>query len=254
MIQNIVRVQLWESFGKYYPIVKASREASGLVLIIGGGEYLYYNDRRYRLGAGDLVCFRQGDSYRIELENSYIKCYVINFQWDAHTPTFPLYSCGDLTNQFVRLHTLWTRMRNEEYDSLESMGLLYQLLAEIFRRRSNSGIPRRKKERIQPAVKYLQDNFAQQELRISHLCELCGLTERSPRRLFQEVYGLSPKQYLSEQRIRYAKKLLIDGCSIGEAALLCGFHDVYTFSSFFKRNYGASPREYARSASGETLL
>ena len=254
MIQYIVRTELWESYGKYYPINKDSREASGLVLIIGGGEYLYINGKRLHLSVGDAVFFRRGDRYRIELDNSYIKCYVINFQCDDEMPTFALYNCNDLANQFAKINTLWTRKYEDEYNELECMGMLYRLLTEVYRRRYVNSVPRRKKDRIAPAISYMHEHCTDQEMKINCLANLCGLSERSFRRLFHEVCGLSPKRYLSTLRIKHAKEHLASCRGIREVAQLCGFCDVYHFSKFFRSECGMSPSEYIRSISDESLL
>jgi len=255
MIYSIVGTHLWESHGRGYPIIKESRRASGLMCILGGGEYLYINGKCVHLVPGDVHFLRRGENYRLELDhNKYIKCYVINFQCNDEMPSFVLNNCSDLTNQFAKIVSLWNNRREGAYNELDCMGLLYRLLAECYRRRYVNNVPRRKKERIAPALAHMQAHYSDQELKVSDLAALCGLGDRAFRRLFHEVYGLSPKRYLSSLRVKYAKELLADNHSISEVALLCGFHDIYHFSNFFRGECGMSPSEYVRSAADERLL
>ena len=255
MIQSIVYTKTWERCGKGYPIAHTSRKASGLMLILGGGQYLYMNGKCQHLVQGDIYFLRRGENYRLELDDDkYIKCYVINFQCDDEMLSFVLNNCSDLSNQFAKIVALWGRRREDPYNEMECMGLLHLLLAECYRRRYVISVPRRKKERVAPAIAYMQTHFSDQELKISDLAELCGLGERSFRRLFHEVYGLSPKRHLSALRVKAAKELLVCENSISEVAQLCGFHDVYHFSNFFRSECGMSPSEYIRSASDERLL
>ena len=254
MIHSIFRTRLWESHGEHYPIIHKSRKTSGLMLILGGGEYLYINGKCQHLVQGDIYFLRRGEHYRLELDNGYVKCYVINFQCDDEMLSFVLNNCNDLANQFAKIVSLWNNKQEGTYDELDCMGLLYHLLAECFRRRYVNSIPRRKKERVAPAIGYMQLNYADQELKINDLAELCGLGDRSFRRLFHEVYGLSPKRYLSALRVKYAKEFLADNHSVSEVAQLCGFHDVYHFSNFFRSECGMSPSEYIHSISDDRLL
>lgn len=255
MIQSIVYTKTWERYGKGYPIAHKSRKSSGLMLILGGGQYLYMNGKCLHLVPGDIYFLRCGEHYRLELDSdSYIKCYVINFQCDDEILSFVLNNCSDLSSQFAKIVALWGRRREDAYNEMECMGLLHLLLAECFRRRYVISVPRRKKERVAPAIAYMQAHYSDQELKINDLAELCGLGDRSFRRLFHEVCGLSPKRYLSEMRVKYAKELLLCNKSVSEVAQLCGFHDVYHFSNFFRSECGISPSEYIRSVSDDRLL
>ncbi len=254
MIYSIVRSHFWESRGRGYPINKKSREASGLMLILDGGEYLNINGKCLHLVPGDVYFLRRGERYRLELDNGYVKCYVINFQCNDEMLSFVLNNCSDLTNQFAKIVSLWNNKREGAYDELDCMGMLYRLLAECYRRRYVNSVPRRKKERIAPAIAYMQEHYTDQDLKITDLAEQCDLGDRSFRRLFHEVCGLSPKRYLSVLRIKYAQELLIGDKTVSEVAQLCGFHDVYHFSNFFRNECGMSPSEYIRNISDEKLL
>jgi len=254
MIQNIVRTELWESFGMYYPIDKKYREAGGLVLITAGGQYLYINGKRIHCLPGDAVYFRRGDKYRIELDSGkHIKCYVINFQCDLDVDAFVVSGCGDLAGKCAKILSACVRKREDEYCMLDAAGMLCMLLAEIFRRKNMAGIPMRKRERMAPAIKYIQDNFFSEDLRIGELADLCGMKERSFRRAFKEVCGVSPKRYVSMLKMKRAKQLLCSGHGVGEVAAMCGFRDVYHFSGFFKGECGVSPREYMNGAVSDLL-
>lgn len=64
--------------------------------------------------------------------------------------------------------------------------------------------------------------------------------------LFKKKYGLSPKQYQMDCRMRYAKQLLMSGrYSCTEVAYLSGYSDSAQFSLIFKRECGVSPSRYA---------
>lgn len=70
----------------------------------------------------------------------------------------------------------------------------------------------------------------------------CGLSEYHFFRLFKAVFGISPHQYLIRKRLDEALNLLRKRtCSISDAAFICGFSDIYSFSKAFKKQYGMAP-------------
>ena len=66
---------------------------------------------------------------------------------------------------------------------------------------------------------------------------------------FREVTGSSLQTAIREQRLETVKKLLGETKrSIGEIAILCGYHDANYLKNQFKRRFGISMRDYRRSA------
>lgn len=78
-----------------------------------------------------------------------------------------------------------------------------------------------------------------------------GVTRRHLTALFEKRFDLSPEQYLAQVRLRRAKELLAAGCSVTEAAFAVGMESPASFSAFFKRQAGVSPREYALQRAAE---
>lgn len=64
-------------------------------------------------------------------------------------------------------------------------------------------------------------------------------------RYFRQVFGVSPHQYLTAVRMRYAAELLLkDSINLQELTLQCGFEDTSSFCRLFKKYYGHSPFVY----------
>jgi len=62
------------------------------------------------------------------------------------------------------------------------------------------------------------------------------------RRLFREVAGCAPNQFLIGARLSYAENMLVDGVlPIAEVAHRCGFADEFYFSRLFKKHRMISP-------------
>ncbi len=65
--------------------------------------------------------------------------------------------------------------------------------------------------------------------------------------LFKNRYGVSPRKFLLDMRLRKAEELMrIYGESPSSAAAAVGYEDIYNFSNMFQKKYGSSPREYIK--------
>jgi AraC-like DNA-binding protein len=63
-------------------------------------------------------------------------------------------------------------------------------------------------------------------------------------RIFQLVYGRTPRQYLQDMRIKKAKEQLKKGLSVATVCTNVGYDSLPTFSKVFKRGTGHSPKAY----------
>lgn len=77
------------------------------------------------------------------------------------------------------------------------------------------------------------------------LSRLANLSYCQLFRLFKKHLGLSPQQYIEQQRIAYAKKLLgLSQLSVKEIAAQTGFVNPLYFSRRFQKATGLSPSQY----------
>jgi transcriptional regulator GlxA family with amidase domain len=81
-----------------------------------------------------------------------------------------------------------------------------------------------------------------------NMTELAGHCHTSPRTLlrrFQKAVGMSPVQYTQQLRVERAKGLLESSMlSLEDITERCGYANVSTFSTVFKRWAQITPREY----------
>ncbi|WP_409342983.1 helix-turn-helix domain-containing protein [Paenibacillus sp. MBLB4367] len=99
---------------------------------------------------------------------------------------------------------------------------------------------------VTKAADYIRENL-QQNVQMSDLSELAGLTVAGFRRLFEQIYGMSPKRYQQQCRMNEAKWLLSStGKDIQEIAEQIGFERLHSFSQWFKESEGLSPTAWRR--------
>lgn len=68
-----------------------------------------------------------------------------------------------------------------------------------------------------------------------------GLDRFALARQFRAAYGTSPYNYLVMRRLQRARRLLLQGTPLAEAAFACGFADQSHLTRQFRRAYGVTP-------------
>lgn len=77
------------------------------------------------------------------------------------------------------------------------------------------------------------------------LAKECGLSAGYFSRVFRASFGMSPRRWLVEQRIRLAARLIVESnMNVTQVADHLGYRDVYLFSRQFKQVTGQSPSRY----------
>ncbi len=93
------------------------------------------------------------------------------------------------------------------------------------------------------------DTYLEQNIKLADLAQLLDMSQfhfsRLFKRLFKQSLGITPHQYLSQQRVERAKKLLkkTDRLII-DIALECGFSSHSHLSKQFRQFTGMTPKAY----------
>ncbi|MDO5456396.1 MAG: AraC family transcriptional regulator, partial [Eubacteriales bacterium] len=91
------------------------------------------------------------------------------------------------------------------------------------------------------ALRYISSHY-ENKVRISEIASEVGLNRSYLTRCFQEVYHISPQEYLLRLRMQKAANLL--ACTdtpVGNVAKACGYNDPLVFHKIFKRRFGVGP-------------
>lgn len=90
------------------------------------------------------------------------------------------------------------------------------------------------------------DNDLSQFLSVDDVAEVAGVSTGHLRRLFRQLLGIGPGEYLFNKRMELAKGCLDNGMLVTDVARLCGYANVTSFGRAFKGHTGFSPSAYAR--------
>jgi AraC family transcriptional regulator len=100
--------------------------------------------------------------------------------------------------------------------------------------------------RVGDAMDHIE-RACKEPLTLSDVAATVGLSPFHFLRVFRQVTGTTPHQYLIGARIRLAARLLLDtDRSVTEIAYDVGFEDLSNFVRTFHRAIGSSPRTYRR--------
>jgi AraC family transcriptional regulator len=95
-------------------------------------------------------------------------------------------------------------------------------------------------------TEYIRAHLAQ-DIKLKELAQLLNMSQFHFSRSFKKSMGSSPHQYLLQQRVEQAKKLLKQTkLSIVEIAIECGFNSHSHFGKQFRLSTGIAPKNYRR--------
>ncbi|MBE9078303.1 helix-turn-helix domain-containing protein [Romeria aff. gracilis LEGE 07310] len=93
---------------------------------------------------------------------------------------------------------------------------------------------------------YIRDRLSD-NIQLSDLAQQLGLSQFHFSRLFKQSTGVSPYQYVLQQRVEEAKQLLkTTKLTIAEIALTCGFSSHSHLGKWFRQQTGMTPKAFRK--------
>ncbi|MCP6763032.1 MAG: AraC family transcriptional regulator [Fischerella sp. CENA71] len=98
--------------------------------------------------------------------------------------------------------------------------------------------------RLKRVLEYINAHL-EQDIELADLAEVADFSQCYFASLFKQSMGIAPWQYVVQQRVELAKKLLKQrNKSISEIALQCGFNSQSHFTQQFRKMTGVTPKTY----------
>ncbi|MEL7447722.1 MAG: helix-turn-helix transcriptional regulator [Pseudomonadota bacterium] len=133
--------------------------------------------------------------------------------------------------------------------------VICEILAAMLRADADSNQTRLRVEAKRRALRRARDFIVGNigsPLVVSEVSSAAGVSERTLQRLFNEEFQQGPLQYIRAQRLEAVRKMLshVDFSykSISEIAIENGFTHLGRFSTAFKSQFGALPKQFRRGA------
>jgi AraC-like DNA-binding protein len=123
---------------------------------------------------------------------------------------------------------------------------------------SDPSVPRRKlSPRAWGAVgkaRDFLDAHVQQGISAAELETVGGLARYELARQFRACLGTSPYRYLVQRRLDRARRLILGGATLADAALMSGFADQSHLTRHFKKTYGVPPGRWLAITASKSRL
>jgi AraC family transcriptional regulator len=99
--------------------------------------------------------------------------------------------------------------------------------------------------KLNRALDYIHANLLNENLSLDAIATHLSMSQYYFCTLFKKSMGISPWQYVIQQRVERAKDLLkVSDLSILEVALLCGFANQTHLNKHFRKLIGITPKQY----------
>jgi len=230
-------------------------------IVAGRGTYVV-GDHEYKLGAGD--CFlsypHREVSYFADEKEPWEYAWVGFSGTEAglilgstdFTQDEP-YIRGTLHGQEILelMGEIYKAKGNTFASGIQMTGKLYELLSYFVEDSSAEPVQMGAKLYVQSAMDYITENYSG-PVTIEEIADYVGVSRSQLFRCFQQVTGISPKEYLTQYRIKKACQLLAQtSFSMTAIANSLGFENSLYFSKAFRKVQGVSPSEYRASSQAD---
>lgn len=145
------------------------------------------------------------------------------------------------------------------YAAIKFLTILYELsLCEDVRTLSSSSFAKvgiqSDSRRVSKVQEYINRNY-KDEIRLSTLADMVGMTAVSFSRFFKVRTGKSLSDYIIDIRLGFATRMLVDSTmSVGEICYDCGFNNLSNFNRIFKKKKSCSPKEFRENYRKKRIL
>lgn len=189
-------------------------------------------------------------SQTLELLNDQFAKAEENDSWKLDAEQYHLQNTEEIARTVDRLVRI-SKEDNKLKDVFADMALR-ELLVRLMQTQARTVIIDNYKlhaasHRFAYVVQYIKENIAQ-NITVEKLSDLACMSKSHFFRSFKRELGISPVDYVLRERMKLAKKFLLDPLlSITDASYRSGFQSVSYFSTLFKKYEGITPKSFKKS-------
>ena len=255
-----------------YEIIPHSHTRMEIMYVIEGHCAIGVQEKTITLNAFNYILLDSNVPHSLHINES---CAILNIEIEFQQRNFAGTDLSDLAAQSSFLHrladacapffvlkdsgsifrTLLSLYEELDFDKPAAPGTLlllnYLLLCLGKAVNDTAQVSHSDYDYVERACNYIKDHI-EEKIKIGDISEYVHINSAYLQRLFKKINGQTIVNYINEQRILLAQKLLEQtDRDIAELALALGFSSQQYFSYLFKRCAGMSPRRYRKEHSGK---
>lgn len=225
------------------------------VILDGCGTY-EVNHQQYHLHRGDCFLIHPNETtvYTADSTNPWSYAWV---SFDGYEISSILenteftslqgnhYTCKpNHTDEFIdRMLALVDTAATGHHNEYESLSLFYGLCATLYSSTEKANNPN-EETYLLTAYNYIIRNYMN-DIKVQDIAHEVGIDRTYLYKIFRKLENCSPKQFLTNLRIKASMNLLADSqYSITQVAYYSGFQDSTSFCHHFKKHTNMTPRQY----------
>ena len=226
---------------------RQSSDIFGIEYVCSGNVRLVQNNKEYVVSKGEVYLLRQGCNQAYTTGPAgFVSKRFLTLQGMALEPV--LRACGlwqidiikpqseRVVEQLIKRADILLTKKPAGF-ALKLSSIAYDLLLELSKSAVSSRPPV-----INRAIEFMQQNLSR-TISSHDISRQVGLSNTHFNRLFFQNMQVSPLRFFIDQRMAWAKHLLVDtALSVKEIAITVGYENPLYFSSQFKKSAGVSPK------------
>lgn len=143
------------------------------------------------------------------------------------------------------LFSLCKTLSDNETSELARYACFFRLIELLGHASTAVPLGEQSDETVLRALSYMEKHL-NEPLTVSEVARACSVSVNTLERRFAQALRTTPRLYLRQKRLAYAKEILRQGCGVTEAADKSGFSDTSGFITHFKSAYGITPLQYKK--------
>lgn len=179
------------------------------------------------------------------LNDRYPKEGVDNY-WQLNYQNYFFYNNVDLAATINKLikECMSTSITKDALADLTLQELLIRIIQTQTAKSVDDGLFSNPNNPISEVIEFIRLNL-KENINLKSLSEKACMSTTSFYRFFKRELGMSPIEFVLNEKIKYAKKLLKNpSIQINEVCYLSGFEDANYFIRLFKKHEGITPKQY----------
>lgn len=224
-------------------------------LYLSAGGNTYIDGKQFTMEKNSLFILKPGQTRCSETP---FACYFLYLDvpegelksiLDAAASKIIVYNYKSYQNKFFSLIKHTDPATADAHSPLRLVSLIYELAynissdQEMFRKQRDYNLNTNLKPIVE-AKKYIAEHYMN-NIELKDIANYVYLSPIYFHKLFSKILGVTPHEYLINERLSQAKKMLLStDMPIVTIATKCGFNSQSYFNYIFKKEMGITPKQY----------